>query len=74
MARWVNGGWGAIDKADADGKLYGVHVAKDRWERPVLLFRNPWKVDTLSREAEYLELVPWAMPPSEMQAGTKVRT
>jgi hypothetical protein len=27
-----------------DGKLYGVYVVKDRWERPVLLFKNPWKV------------------------------
>lgn len=66
MARWVNGGWDAIDKADADGKLFGVHVAKDRWERPVLLFRNPWKVTTLGEDAPYLDMVPWAMPPSEI--------
>ena len=66
MARWVNGGWDAIEKADADGKLFGVHVAKDRWERPVLLFRNPWKVTTLNEDADYLEMVPWAMPPSEI--------
>ena len=66
MARWVEGGWDAIDKADADGKLFGVHVAKDRWERPVLLFRNPWKVTTLAEDAPYLQMVPWAMPPSEI--------
>ncbi len=35
ILRWVGGGWDAIEKADADGKLFGVHVVKDRWERPV---------------------------------------
>ena len=47
------------------GKLYGVYICKDRWERPVLLFRNPWKVTQLAGEAEYLSLEPWAMPPTE---------
>jgi peptide chain release factor 3 len=65
-ARWVGGGWEAIERADADGKLFGVYVVQDRWNRPVLLFRNPWKVTQLSDEAGYLNLVPWAMPPSEV--------
>ena len=64
-ARWCEGGWEAIDKAEEEGKLFGVHVAKDRWERPVLLFRNPWKVTQLAGEVEYLDMVPWAMPPLE---------
>ena len=133
-----------------DGKLYGVYVVKDRWERPVLLFKvlifflrfplpfysafllafllclasslsyllsfflsfffffhylslllslflffiysrfpflsllflliliylphlsfvsfmkNPWKVTQLAGEVEYLQMQPWAMPPSEI--------
>ena len=66
MARWVGGGWPAVEKAEADGKLFGVYILKDRWERPVLLFRNPWKITQLGGEAEYLNMEPWAMPPSEL--------
>ena len=40
----MGGGWEAVEKADAEGKLFGVYVVKDRWNRPVLLFKNPWKV------------------------------
>lgn len=65
-ARWVGGGWEAIDRAEKDGKLFGVYVCQDRWNRPVLLFRNPWKVTQLDNEEKYLELEPWAMPPSEI--------
>jgi len=63
MARWVGGGWDAVDRAEKDGKLFGVHIAKDRWERPVLLFRNPWKVTQLQGEVDFLDLIPWSMPP-----------
>lgn len=63
MARWVVGGWPAVEKAEADGKLFGVSVVQDRWQRPVLLFRNPWKVTQLAEEEKYLQLEPWAMPP-----------
>jgi len=63
MARWCDGGWEAVNKAEADGKLFGVHIAKDRWDRPVLLFRNPWKVSQLATDAPGLEMVPWATPP-----------
>lgn len=65
-ARWVGGGWEAVEKAEAAGKLFGVYIVKDRWNRPVLLFRNPWKVTQLLDEVEYLHLEPWAMPPSEI--------
>jgi peptide chain release factor 3 len=65
-ARWVGGGWDSIARAEADGKLFGVYVVKDRWGRPVLLFRNPWKVTQLMEELDYLHLEPWAMPPSEI--------
>jgi peptide chain release factor 3 len=66
IARWVEGGWSAVNKAEADGKLFGVNIVKDRWERPVLLFRNPWKIDQLLVDTNYLQLIPWSMPPSEM--------
>ena len=65
IARWVTGDWAAVDAAEADGKLFGVSVVKDRWERPVLLFRNPWKVTSLSEEAKNLKLEPWSMPPMQ---------
>lgn len=65
MARWVTSGWDTVNQAEADGKLYGVFVCKDRWERPVLLFRNPWKVTQLQEDAKSLILEPWAMPPTE---------
>lgn len=64
LARWVDGGWDAVDKADADGKLFGIMVVQDRWKRPVLLFRNDWKAASLAQEEKYLELIPWSTPPS----------
>jgi peptide chain release factor 3 len=63
--RWVQGGWSAVQKAETDGRLLGVNVVQDRWGRPVLLFRNPWKVAQLTQEESYLQLEPWAMPPVE---------
>ena len=65
IARWCEGGWGAVDKAKAAGNLFGCHFAKDRWGRPVLLFRNAWKAEQLrDSEAEHgLGLVPCASAP-----------
>jgi len=63
MARWADGGWDAVDKADAAGKLFGIMVVQDRWKRPVLLFRNEWKVASLTAEETYLDLQPWSQPP-----------
>jgi len=63
MARWVDGGWDAVDKADADGKLFGIMIVQDRWQRPVLLFRNDWKAASLAEEVQYLQLKPWSQPP-----------
>lgn len=36
IARWVVGGW---DRVSAAGRLFNTAVVKDRWGRPVLLFR-----------------------------------
>ncbi|KAG7345600.1 peptide chain release factor 3 [Nitzschia inconspicua] len=63
LARWADGGWDAVDKADKDGKLFGILVVQDRWKRPVLLFRNDWKAASLTEEEKYLELKPWSSPP-----------
>lgn len=64
LARWVEGGWEAVDKADADGKLFNIMICQDRWGRPVLLFRNDWKAASLAEEEPYLELKPWSKPPA----------
>jgi len=63
LARWADGGWDAVDKADADGKLFGIMIVQDRWQRPVLLFRNDWKAASVAEEEKYLELKPWSKPP-----------
>ncbi|MGB3614608.1 MAG: peptide chain release factor 3, partial [Elainellaceae cyanobacterium] len=39
VARWVTGGWEALEKA---GRLFNTATVKDSWGRPVLLFRNEW--------------------------------
>ena len=63
LARWADGGWEAVDKADAAGKLFGIMIVQDRWKRPVLLFRNDWKANSLAEEEKYLQLSPWSSPP-----------
>lgn len=63
LARWADGGWDAVDKANADGKLFGIMIVQDRWARPVLLFRNDWKASSLAEEEKQLQLKPWSQPP-----------
>jgi peptide chain release factor 3 len=63
LARWVEGGWEAVDKADAAGKLFGIMIVQDRWQRPVLLFRNDWKASSLAEDESYLQFKPWSKPP-----------
>lgn len=63
LARWADGGWDAVERADADGKLFGIMIVQDRWQRPVLLFRNDWKASALAEDEQYLELKPWSKPP-----------
>jgi peptide chain release factor 3 len=61
-ARWSTS-WEAVDAAEAEGKLFGIFQAKDRFERPVLLFRNEWKLAQVMTDLPELGLVPWAAPP-----------
>ena len=45
------------------GKLFGIFTAQDRFGRPVLLFRNEWKLANVQGELPELKLVPWSRPP-----------
>lgn len=62
MARWVIGGWGAVERA---GRLFNTTVVKDGWGRPVLLFRNEFAYSqVIAEKADVLgELSPYALPP-----------
>jgi peptide chain release factor 3 len=53
VARWVAGGWEALEKA---GRLFNTVAVKDSWNRPVLLFRNEWNVQQLQGDVPDLEL------------------
>lgn len=65
VARWVTGPgdpWEALDKC---GRLFNVFYAKDRWERPVCLFKNQWSLNAAMSDHPDLELRPWAFAPEE---------
>ncbi|GAB5361371.1 hypothetical protein AAMO2058_000707800 [Amorphochlora amoebiformis] len=62
VARWVTGGWEALEECEP---LYNVFVAKDRWNRPVLLFNNDWGLRNLMDKHPDLNLTPWAFAPEE---------
>ncbi|MEW5311633.1 MAG: hypothetical protein WDW38_003332 [Sanguina aurantia] len=62
IARWVTGGWAAVEKA---GRLFNTIAVKDAYGRPVLLFRNKFALDQLAAETKTLlgHLSPFALPP-----------
>ncbi|NEQ44606.1 MAG: peptide chain release factor 3 [Leptolyngbya sp. SIOISBB] len=53
VARWVEGGWEALEKA---GRLFNTTTVKDSWGRPVLLFRNEWNVHQVEGDHPGLKL------------------
>jgi peptide chain release factor 3 len=53
VARWVVDGWEALEKT---GKLFNTLVVKDRWERPVLLFKNKWNLEQVMSDHPKLKL------------------
>ncbi len=53
VARWIAGGWEALEKA---GRLFNTVVVKDSWERPVLLFRNEWNCQQIAADHPELKL------------------
>jgi peptide chain release factor 3 len=53
VARWVEGGWEALEKV---GRLFNTVTVKDLWNRPVLLFRNEWNVSQVQTDHPGLQL------------------
>jgi peptide chain release factor 3 len=53
VARWVGGGWDALEKV---GRLFNTATVKDSWGRPVLLFRNEWNCQQVEGEHSALDL------------------
>lgn len=54
VARWVEEGWSALEAA---GRLFNVMVVKDRWQRPVLLFKNSWNLEQVQSDHPKLKLL-----------------
>jgi peptide chain release factor 3 len=53
IARWVGGGWSALEKA---GRIFNTMTVKDSWNRPVLLIRNEWNVGQIIGDHPELNL------------------
>ncbi len=53
VARWVVGGWPALESV---GRLFNCKTVRDAWDRPVLLFRNSWNLQQLREDHPSLEL------------------
>ena len=53
VARWVTGGWEALQKV---GRLFNTVTVKDSWGRPVLLFRNEWNCQQMQEDHPELKL------------------
>ena len=53
VARWVIGGWPALEKV---GRVFNCRTVRDCWDRPVLLFRNDWNLNQLQEDHPDLEL------------------
>lgn len=61
VARWAIDGWDALEKV---GRLFNTFLVKDRWERPVLLFKNQWNLQQVMSDHPDLELSPIGLPPT----------
>ena len=53
VARWVSGGWTALEQL---GRIFNCKTVQDAWERPVLLFKNDWNLNQLQDDHPDLEL------------------
>ena len=53
VARWVSGGWPALEKL---GRIFNCKTVRDAWDRPVLLFKNDWNLNQLREDHPELEL------------------
>ncbi len=64
VARWVHGGWSALEKA---GRIFNAIAVKDNWGRPVLLFKNEWNLRQIQEDKPELQLKSIAPVGSGMQ-------
>tara|TARA_Y100001968_G_scaffold292692_1_gene298085 strand:- start:11668 stop:13335 length:1668 start_codon:yes stop_codon:yes gene_type:complete len=53
VARWVNGGWPALEEV---GRIFNCKTVQDAWFRPVLLFKNKWNLNQLNEDHPSLDL------------------
>ena len=53
VARWVIGGWPALETV---GRIFNCKTVRDAWDRPVLLFKNQWNLNQLSDDHPDLQL------------------
>ena len=53
VARWVVGGWPALE---AVGRIFNCKTVRDAWDRPVLLFKNEWNLNQLREDHPAFEL------------------
>jgi len=53
VARWVSGGWPALEKV---GRIFNCKTVRDAWDRPVLLFKNDWNLNQIAEDHPDLEL------------------
>ncbi len=47
VARWVKGGWPALEEV---GRIFNCKTVQDAWLRPVLLFKNEWNLNQLKED------------------------
>jgi peptide chain release factor 3 len=64
LARWVAGGWPAIEKA---GRVFNTLTVKDNWDRPVLLLKNTWNLQQIMGDHPELKLTAIAPVGSGLQ-------
>jgi len=53
VARWVKGGWPALEEV---GRIFNCKTVQDAWLRPVLLFKNEWNLNQLKEDHHEMEL------------------
>jgi len=53
VARWVVGGWAALEQV---GRIFNCRSVRDAWNRPGLLFKNEWNLNQLVEEHPELVL------------------
>jgi len=53
VARWVKGGWPALEEV---GRIFNCKTVQDAWLRPVLLFKNEWNLYQLKEDHPEMEL------------------